>query len=78
MQPKADIRGKQLKEMAGWKTVKGKELLVDKNKVIGWKGVLDSHQAAKISKCVHAEYKIASGRQKIKVLPWLLKSLFIL
>lgn len=35
MQLKADIRSKQLKEMAGWKTVKGKELPVDKNKVIG-------------------------------------------
>lgn len=35
MQLKADIRSKQLKEMAGWKTGKGKELPVDKNKVIG-------------------------------------------
>lgn len=49
MQPKIDVRRrKQLKEMAGRKTAKGKELPVDdKSKVKG------GDQAAKNSVCIH-------------------------
>lgn len=67
MQPKIDIRRrKQLKEMAGRKTAKGKELPVD--------GKTKSKVVIRLQKPVCAyilEYKIAPSRQKFKVLPCL-------